>query len=96
MVIRNCRGKLPHRHRLDGERLAAAYYNTVVDQPYYYLEYAGRLQRTGSFIATNRIPSEIALIKSVLENVSRSWAVYYEQLREQKDVWADGLLEDAA
>jgi len=82
---------------LDGERLAAAYYNTVVDQPYYYLEYAvgyselAQLYRDEQDTVGDRFD-----LSQFLKTYLDLGPAYYEQLREQMDVWADGLMEDAA
>lgn len=82
---------------LNGESLAETYYNTVVDQPYYYLEYAvgyselAQLYRDEQDTAGDRFD-----LSQFLKTYLDLGPAYYEQLREQMDVWADGLMEDAA
>lgn len=82
---------------LDGEALASYYYNLVVDQPYYFLEYAvgyceiAQLYRDEQDTLGDRFD-----LGTFLKTYLNLGPAYYEQLREQMDVWADSLVSEAA
>ena len=82
---------------LKGEQYAPVYYKLVVDQPYYTFEYGigyaqlAKLYRDeSSDLGDNFDMSEF--LKTYLDLGPGN----FDLIREQMDVWADGMLQDAA
>lgn len=82
---------------LDGEMISSIYYNTVIDQPYYFFEYAVGYSQLAQLYRDERdsIGDRFDL-PTFLKTYLDLGPAKYELLREQMDVWADGLVSDAA
>ena len=82
---------------LNGATYASNYYDLVIDQPYYFFQYAvgysqlARLYRDESDNLGDKFD-----MASFLKTYLDLGPGYYEQIREQMDVWADSLVSDAA
>lgn len=82
---------------LDGTAYAANYYDLVIDQPYYFFQYAvGYSQIAQLYRDELDNLGEKFDLASFLKTYLDLGPGYYEQIREQMDVWADGLVSDAA
>ncbi|MCE5189264.1 MAG: DUF885 domain-containing protein [Eubacteriales bacterium] len=82
---------------LDGEQIVSAYYETVVDQPYYFFEYAvGYSQLAQLYRDEQDNLGDKFDMASFLRTYLDLGPGYYELIREKMDVWADGLVSDAA
>lgn len=82
---------------LVGESIADAYYETVVDQPYYFFEYAiGYSQLDQLYRDEKDNIGEKFDTAAFLKTYLDLGPGYFEQIREQMDVWADSLVSDAA
>lgn len=82
---------------LDGEQVNAMYYNTVVDQPYYFFAYAVGYSQLAQLYRDEKDSlgdqfDMTAFLKTYLDLGPGE----YELLREQMDVWADRLVSEAA
>lgn len=82
---------------LDGEQIVSAYYETIVDQPYYFFEYAvGYSQLAQLYRDEQDNLGDKFDMASFLRTYLDLGPGYYELIREKMDVWADGLVSDAA
>ena len=82
---------------LDGELINSIYYNTVIDQPYYFFEYAiGYSQLAQLYRDEMDSVGEKFDLATFLKTYLDLGPGYYELLREQMDVWADSQVSDAA
>jgi len=82
---------------LDGATYASNYYDSVVDQPYYFFQYAiGYSQIAQLYRDEADSLGEKFDMASFLKTYLDLGPGYYEQIREQMDVWADSLVSDAA
>ena len=82
---------------LDGKAYAANYYDLVIDQPYYFFQYAtGYSQIAQLYRDEQDSLGEKFDMASFLKTYLDLGPGYYEQIREQMDVWADSLVSDAA
>lgn len=82
---------------LDGEWAVQNYYSTVVDQPYYFFDYAiGYSQLAKLYRDTSDSLGERFDMAAFLKAYLDLGPGEFELLREQIDVWADGLVSDAA
>jgi len=82
---------------LDGEWVIQNYYNTVVDQPYYFFDYAiGYSQLAQLYRETSDSLGERFDMAAFLKTYLDLGPGEFELLREQMDIWADGLVSDAA
>lgn len=82
---------------LNGEALASIYYELVIDQPYYFFEYAVGYSEIAQMYRDEQdtLGSDFDLA-SFIKTYLDLGPANYEQLREQMDVWADSLMQDAA
>lgn len=82
---------------LDGEYLAPIFYNTVVDQPYYFFDYAvGYSQLAQLYRDTKNELGDKFDMASFLKTYLDLGPGNFDLVKEQINVWSDGLLQDAA
>lgn len=82
---------------LDGEVISSIYYQTVVDQPYYFFDYAiGYSQLAQLYRDTADTLGERFDMAEFLKVYLDLGPGSFELLREQIDVWADALVSEAA
>lgn len=82
---------------LDGEYVASIYYPIVVDQPYYFFEYAvGYAQLAQMYRDINEDLGENFDLESFLKTYMDLGPGYFEMIKEKMDVWADNLMIDQA
>jgi len=82
---------------LDGEYVAALFYNTVIDQPYYFFDYAiGYSQLSQLYRETKNELDDKFDMATFLKAYLDLGPGNFDLIKEQMDVWTNGLLEDAA
>ena len=81
----------------DGEKITPLFYNTVIDQPYYFFDYAiGYSQLAQLYRETENELGDKFDMASFLKTYLDLGPGNFDLVREQMDVWSDGLLQDAA
>ena len=81
----------------DGEYLTPLFYNTVIDQPYYFFDYAiGYSQMAQLYRETENELGDKFDMTAFLKTYLDLGPGNFDLVREQIDVWTDGLLQDAA
>ena len=82
---------------LEGEYVASIYYNMVIDQPYYFFEYAvGYCQMAQLYRGLKEELGDSFDLSAFLKTYLDLGPSNFELIQERMDVWADGLLQDAA
>jgi uncharacterized protein (DUF885 family) len=82
---------------LDGEYIAPLYYNLVIDQPYYFFDYAiGYCQIAQLYRGLNEELGDSFDLSAFLKTYLDLGPSNFELLQERMNIWADGLLQDAA
>jgi uncharacterized protein (DUF885 family) len=82
---------------LDGEYIAPLFYNTVVDQPYYFFDYAvGYSQLAQLYRDTKNELGDKFEMAAFLKTYLDLGPGNFDLVKEQINVWSDGLLQDAA
>ena len=81
----------------DGEYITPLFYNTVIDQPYYFFDYAiGYSQLAQLYRETENELGDKFDMATFLKTYLDLGPGNFDLVREQMDVWSDGLLQDAA
>ncbi|HWQ97491.1 MAG TPA: DUF885 family protein [Clostridia bacterium] len=81
----------------DGEYIAPIFYKTVVDQPYYFFDYAvGYSQLAQLYRDTKDELGDKFDMASFLKTYLDLGPGNFDLVKEQINVWSDGLLQDAA
>ncbi len=81
----------------NGEAVAPIYYDLVIDQPYYFFEYAiGYAQLAQLYRDELSDLGESFQLSEFLKTYLDLGPANFDLLKEQMDVWADSLLQDAA
>ncbi len=81
----------------DGEYITPLFYNTVIDQPYYFFDYAiGYSQLAQLYRETENELGDKFDMAAFLKTYLDLGPGNFDLVREQMDVWTDGLLQDAA
>ncbi len=81
----------------DGEYLAPLFYNTVIDQPYYFFDYAiGYSQLSQLYRDTKNELDDKFDMAAFLKTYLDLGPGNFDLIKEQVDVWTNGLLQDAA
>lgn len=82
---------------LDGEYVASIYYPIVVDQPYYFFEYAiGYAQLAQMYRDIKDNLGDNFDQEAFLKTYMDLGPGYFEMIKEKMDVWADNLMIDQA
>ena len=82
---------------LKGEQYAPIYYKLVVDQPYYTFEYGiGYAQLAKLYRDESSDLGDHFDMSEFLKTYLDLGPGNFDLIREQMDVWADGMLQDAA
>ncbi len=81
----------------DGEYVASIYYNLVIDQPYYFFDYAiGYCQLAQLYRSIQNELGDKFDLSAFLTTYLDLGPGNFDLVTERMDVWADGLLMDAA
>jgi len=81
----------------DGKYVASIYYNTVIDQPYYFFDYAiGYCQLAQLYRDTQSELGDKFDIAAFLKTYLDLGPANFDLIKERIDIWADSLLQDAA
>ncbi|NLI54027.1 MAG: DUF885 domain-containing protein [Clostridiales bacterium] len=82
---------------LNGESLAELYYKSVVDQPYYFFEYAIGYSQLAQLYRDelNDLGDDFEM-SEFLKAYLDLGPGYFDLIRERMDIWADEFLQDAA
>lgn len=81
----------------EGAYVASIYYNLVVDQPYYFFEYAiGYCQMAQLYRGLKEELGESFDLASFLKTYLDLGPSNFDLIQERMDVWADNLLQDGA
>lgn len=82
---------------LDGELIASIYYPIVVDQPYYFFEYAvGYSQLAQMYRDIKADLGESFDLEAFLETYMNMGPGYFGMIKEKMDVWADSVMAEGA
>jgi uncharacterized protein (DUF885 family) len=82
---------------LNGEQIVNIYYNLVIDQPYYFFEYAiGYSQLAQLYRDTVADLGDSFDLEAFLETYMNLGPGYFDLIKEKMDVWADGVMNEAA
>lgn len=82
---------------LTGDAAAPIYYNLVIDQPYYFFEYAiGYAQLAQLYRDESTDIGESFDMSEFLKTYLDLGPGNFDLLKEKMDIWADGALQDAA
>lgn len=81
----------------DGEYISSIYYKAVIDQPYYFFDYAiGYSQMAQLYRETQNELGDKFDMASFLKTYLDLGPGSFDLIKEQINVWSDGLLQDAA
>lgn len=81
----------------DGEYVASIYYNMVVDQPYYFFDYAiGYCELAQLYRETQSELGDKFDMSAFLKTYLDLGPANFDLIKERIDIWADSLLQDAA
>jgi len=81
----------------DGEYISSIYYKAVIDQPYYFFDYAiGYSQLAQLYRETQEELGDKFDMASFLKEYLDLGPGNFDLIKEQINVWSDGLLQDAA
>jgi uncharacterized protein (DUF885 family) len=82
---------------LDGELIASIYYPIVVDQPYYFFEYAiGYSQLAQMYRDISTDLGESFDLQVFLKTYMNMGPGYFGLIKEKMDVWADSVMAEGA
>ena len=82
---------------LDGEYVAGIYYPIIVDQPYYFFEYAiGYAQLAQMYRDIKDDLGDSFDQEAFLKTYMDIGPGYFEMVKEKMDIWADGQMADKA
>ena len=82
---------------LSGDYVAGIYYPIVVDQPYYFFEYAiGYAQLAQMYRDISGDLGDQFDQQAFLKTYMDLGPGYFEMIKEKMDVWADGMMVDEA
>ncbi len=82
---------------LNGEYVASIYYNMVIDQPYYFFDYAiGYCQLAQLYREDSNELGDKFDMSAFLKTYLDLGPGYFDLITEQMDVWVNGLLVDDA
>lgn len=82
---------------LQGDYVAGIYYPIVVDQPYYFFEYAvGYAQLAQMYRDISDDLGDQFELESFLKTYMDLGPGYFEMIKEKMDVWADNMMMDEA
>lgn len=81
----------------DGEYIAPIFYNMVIDQPYYFFEYAvGYSQLAQLYRDEMNDLGDNFVLSDFLKTYLDLGPANFDLLKERMDIWADSVLQDAA
>lgn len=81
----------------DGKYVASIYYNTVIDQPYYFFDYAiGYCELAQLYRDTQSELGDKFDISAFLKTFLDLGPANFDLIKERMDIWSDSLLQDAA
>lgn len=82
---------------LDGELISGIYYDLVIDQPYYFFEYAiGYSQLAQLYRDTKSDLGDSFDQEAFLTTYMNLGPGYFDLIKERMDVWADSVMNDEA